>query len=125
MSTQISDEQAVREAVAKFNDAARACDGEALGALLGEGLVYSHSNALLENKAECIAGLLANRLNFEMADGWTVQIYGRCAVVRGHVVAHMVDKNPPTSLKLDMQMVWAHSGDGWQLVARHTAKVPV
>ena len=52
MSTQLSDEQAVREAVANFNHAALACDGEALAALLGEGLVYSHSNALLENKAE-------------------------------------------------------------------------
>ena len=125
MSTQLSDEQAVREAVANFNRAALACDSDALAALLGEGLVYSHSNALLENKAECISGLLGNRLNFVMEDGWTVQIYGRCAVVRGHVVAHMVDKNPPTSIKLDMQMVWAHSGDAWLLVARHTAKVPV
>ena len=125
MSIITSDEQAVREAVARFNHAARTLDAAALAVLLGEGLVYSHSNALLENKAECIAGLLANRLNFEMVDGWTVQLYGRCAVVRGHVIAIMEDKNPPTSLRLDMQMVWAHGADGWQLVARHTAKVPV
>ena len=57
-----SAEQAVRAALARFNAAAKVGDAAALAALLAEDLMYSHSNAKVENKAECIAALVRSRI---------------------------------------------------------------
>ena len=120
-----ADEKAVRESVAKFNAAAVKGDEATLKALVGDGLVYTHSNAKLENKAECIAALVKTKPNFEMKPNWTVQVYGKSAVVHGHMTAHGMTDGKPTETKLDLLMVWVKAGKGWSLVARHTAKLPV
>ena len=125
MSTTISDEQAVRDALAQFNQAARTSNAGALAGLLGEGLVYSHSNALLENKAECIAALVKTKPNFVMQPHSTVQVYGDSAIVHGHMTAHGMTAGKATETKLDLLMVWVKTPNGWSLVARHTAKLPV
>ena len=120
-----ADEKAVRESVAKFNAAAMKGDEAALKALVGDGLVYTHSNGKLENKAECIAALVKTKPNFEMKPHSTVQVYGNSAVVHGHMTAHGMTDGKPTETKLDLLMVWVKAGTGWSLVARHTAKLPV
>src|SRR5262245_23338342 len=76
-----NEEAAVRAAVAQFNAAAKAGDEATLKKLIGDDLMYSHSSAKVGNKAECIAALVKSKPNFVLADGWTVQVYGKSAMV--------------------------------------------
>lgn len=114
-------EKAVRAAVEKFNAAAKAGDAAALDKLIADDLMYSHSNAKVENKAECIAALVKSKIDFKMVDGWTVQVYGNSAMVHGKMHAH----NPAAPVvPLHFMMMWVKKGDAWLLVGRHTARLP-
>ncbi|MCC6539338.1 MAG: nuclear transport factor 2 family protein [Bryobacterales bacterium] len=114
------DEAAVRAAVANLNKAALAGDAATLGKLISEDLMYAHSNAKVENKAECIAALVKAKINFVVEDGLTVKVYGNSAMVHGKMTAH----NGPTKTPLHFMMMWVKDGGAWKLVGRHTAKLP-
>ncbi len=118
------DEKAVRAALAHFNESAHKGDGAALGKLLSADLIYLHSTAKLENKAECIEALVKSKPNFVLDPGVTVKIYGNTAVVHGHMVANGVANGAPTKTPLDFVQVWVKVGKGWQMVARHTSRLP-
>lgn len=115
-----ADDQAVRAAVEQFNDAARKGDEATLNKLLSADLIYGHSNAKIENKAECVAALVKSKPDFRMAPGMHVNIYGNTAVVHGKM--GNLTGNPPT-MQLDVLQVWVKSGAGWHMVARHTARI--
>ena len=118
-----SAEQAVRAALARFNAAAKVGDASALDAVLAPDLMYSHSNAKVENKAECIAALVRSNIDFQQRDDWNVLVYngGTCAMVHGKMVAH----NPgDVIVPLHFMMMWVKIGEEWLLVGRHTAKLP-
>jgi ketosteroid isomerase-like protein len=121
-STILSNEEAaVRDAVERLNAAAREGDAAVLSGLIGEDLMYAHSNAKVESKAECIAALVNSKIDFEMLDGWTVQVYGPSALVHGKTIAH----NPGgVNIPLHFMMMWVKDGGAWKLVGRHTAKLP-
>lgn len=116
-------EQSVRAALARFNAAAKVGDAAALDALLAADLMYAHSNAKVENKAECITALVGSNIDFQLHDGWTVQVYngGTCAMIYGKTDAH----NPGgVVVPLHFMMMWVKSGEDWLLAGRHTAKLP-
>jgi ketosteroid isomerase-like protein len=115
-----SDEAGVRAAVAQFNAAAKAGDQAALAKLLGDDLMYAHSSALVETKAQCIAALVKSKPNFVMVDGWTVNVYGKSAIVHGKMDAH----NATGITKLHFMMMWVKQGNAWKMVGRHTARLP-
>ena len=116
LSTAPAGETAVRAAVNQFNEAAHQGNQATLEKLLASGLVYGHSSAKIENKAECVAALVKSKPNFVLDPGWTVQVYGKSAVVHGKMTA---GQN-----RLDLLQVWVQEGGGWQMVARHTTKLP-
>ncbi len=116
-------EQAVRAALARFNAAAKIGDAAGLDAVLAPDLMYSHSNAKVEDKAECIAALVRSNIDFQIRDGLTVLAYnvGTCAMVHGKMDAH----NPGgVIVPLHFMMMWVKAGEDWLLVGRHTAKLP-
>ena len=119
-----SDEQAVRAAVQQFNDAARKGDEATLNKLLSADLIYTHSSAKLENKAECVAALVTGKPNFQMAGDYHVNLYGNTAVVHGKMIANVMQNGAPAKLDLDLLQVWVKSGKAWQMVARHTTRMP-
>jgi ketosteroid isomerase-like protein len=118
-----SAQQAVRAALARFNAAAKVGDAAALAALLTEDLMYSHSNAKVETKAECIAALVRSNIDFREREAWTIQVYngGTCALVHGKMDAH----NPgDVIVPLHFLMTWVKDGEDWLLAGRHTTKLP-
>ena len=119
-----SDEQAVRAAVQQFNDAARKGDEATLNKMLSPDLIYTHSNAKLENKAECVAALVKSKPTFQMAPDLHVNLYGNTAVVHGKMTALGMQNGAPTRTELDLLQVWVKSGKSWQMVARHTTRLP-
>lgn len=115
------EEAAVRAAVQQFVKAAHAGDEATLNKLIGEDLMYSHSSALVENKAQCIVALVKSKPNFQLHDGWTVQVYGKSAMVHGKMTAH--NANGQTT-PLHFMMMWVKDGNAWKMVGRHTARLP-
>jgi ketosteroid isomerase-like protein len=118
-----SAEHAVRAVLARFNAAAKVGDAAALSALLTEDLMYSHSNAKVENKAECIAALVRSNIDFREREGVTIQVYngGTCAMVHGKMDAY----NPgDVIVPLHFLMMWVNNGEEWLMAGRHTTKLP-
>ena len=119
-----ADQKAVLSAVDQFNQAAKAGDTAALEKLLSPDLIYGHSNAKIENKAECIAALGQSKPDFRVSPGATVNIYGNTAVVHGKMTAHLVQNGTPNQIPLDFIQVWVKQGNRWVMVARHTTRLP-
>ncbi len=117
-------EQEVRGAVAAFNEAARNADEATLDRLLSEDLFYGHSNALMEDKAVCIAHLLRGRIDFQDEPGSTVQVYGNTAVFHTKAKAHNPKPDGVVIVPLDIAQVWVKGDSGWRMVARHTTRLP-
>ncbi|MBM3740648.1 MAG: nuclear transport factor 2 family protein [Acidobacteria bacterium] len=117
-------EQEVRAAVAEFNRAAREGDGPALDAMLGDELFYGHSNALMESKVVCIDHLLRGRIDFRDEPGSEVQIHGNTGIFHGRTMAHNPKPDGVVVVPLDMVQVWVRRDGRWQMVARHTTRLP-
>jgi ketosteroid isomerase-like protein len=112
--------KAVEASVSAFNAAAAAGDQATLEKLLHDDLVFDHSNGRRENKAECIAAIVKGKPRYEHSDQ-KVTIYGATAIVRNKAVAHTATSGV---LQLGMIQVWVKSGKGWQMVSRHTVRLP-
>ncbi len=117
---QSADEASVRAAHEAFLTAAKAGDAAGLEKVLAEGLQYSHSNGKLETKKEAIAALVKSKGNFEV-HSQTIHVYGKSATVRARITAHGANGDIP----LTMLQVWVKNGKTWQMVERHTTRVPV
>jgi ketosteroid isomerase-like protein len=114
-----TDEAAVRAAHDAFLKAARAGDRAALNRIFADGLQYSHSSAKLENKQQAIDALVKNKGNFEV-HSQTIHVYGNTATIRAKVTAHGATGDIP----LTMLQVWVKNGGSWQMVERHTTRIP-
>src|SRR5688572_18228097 len=114
-----ADEAAVRAAHAAFVKAAKDGDRAALGKIFADGLQYSHSNTKLENKQEAIDALVKSKGNFEV-HSQTIHVYGNAATIRAKMTAHNATGDTP----LTMLQVWVKNGRDWQMVERHTTRIP-
>lgn len=114
-----ADEAAVKAAHAAFVAAAKAGDAAALGKIFADGLQYSHSNTLLETKAQAIAALVKSKGNFEVHEQ-TVHVYGKAATIRAKVTAH----NAAGDIPLTILQVWVKNGKDWQMMERQTTRIP-
>jgi RecJ-like exonuclease len=114
-----ADEAAVRSAHAAFVKAAKEGDRAALEKLLASGLQYSHSNTKLENKQEAVDALVKAKGNFEV-HSQTIHVYGNAATIRAKMTAHNATGDTP----LTMLQVWVKNGNQWQMVERHTTRIP-
>lgn len=118
-SAETADEAAVRAAHEAFVKAAKAGDGATLNKLLADGVQYSHSNTKLENKQEAVAALVKSKGNFEV-HSQTIHVYGKAATIRAKVTA----RNPAGDIPLTMLQVWVKNGNQWQMIERHTTRIP-
>jgi ketosteroid isomerase-like protein len=116
-------ESAVRAALDQFNKAAAAGDEATLNKLIGDELMYSHSNAKVETKAECVAALVKSKPNFVLDGEPSIHVYGQAASVHGKMTAHIVQNGAPTKIPLHFLMVWNRKGGAWVMVARHTTRL--
>ena len=114
-----ADEAAVKAAHYAYIEACKKGDASALVALFADGLQYSHSNTLLETKAQAIAALVKSKGNFEVHEQ-TVHVYGKAATIRAKMTAHGANGDIP----LTMLQVWVKNGKDWQMIERHTTRIP-
>lgn len=114
-----ADEAAVRAAHDAFLKAARAGDAAGLSKVLADGLQYSHSNTKLETKQEAIDALVKSKGNFQIHEQ-KIHVYGKAATIR----AKMTARNPAGDIHLTMLQVWIKNGNQWQMIERHTTRIP-
>lgn len=114
-----ADEAKVRASHDAFLKAAKAGDGSALEKLFADGLQYSHSNGKLETKREAIDALVKSKGNFDV-HSQTIHVYGNTATIRAKMTAH----NATGDIPLTMLQVWVKNGGAWQMVERHTTRIP-
>jgi hypothetical protein len=119
-----TDQKTVRAAVEQFNTAAQEGNRAVLDKLLASDVIYGHSNAKIENKQEAVDALAKGKPHFEWKGNYTVNVYGKTAVVHGLAVAHLMTNGKANDVPLDIMQVWVNGGKGWTMVARHTTRRP-
>jgi ketosteroid isomerase-like protein len=102
-------------------------DAAALGRLLGDDLVYTHSSNLHQDKAALIESLKGDT-RYDAIDfhDLKVRVYGNTALVVGDVDFHdaSISTGAKTISRLNVLHVLVKGAQGWQIVARQATKYP-
>ena len=123
-------EQAAIDDVLKAEDARGQAiaqkDWAALGRILGDDFVYTHSTGKRETKDDWIAGL--QKLDRAVVrENLSVQVFDDVALVSGTSVyryAEPFNGDSHFGSLLDALQVWVKRAGAWQLVANHNVKLP-
>lgn len=116
-------EDMIMKCVQDFATAVLKKDKATLTKLMADDVMYSHSNALLETKAQALAAFEKAKYEKFEYKAQTIHIYGNTAVVRGDVEILNTASNP-APLKLNIMQVWVKGKSGWQMVARQSTRLP-
>ena len=121
-SAKPDDEKAVLAAEKQYAEAMVKRDVAVLEKLLGDDLSYTHSNVLMETKADVIKGITSGRTNYKAIEFKTTKVrqYGN-TVVTNH---EMIFAQPARTNRVFVTMVWAKQGGGWQMVQRQATRLP-
>jgi ketosteroid isomerase-like protein len=116
-------EKEVSAAMDAWHHAMLKGDAAALDKLYHKDLVYTHSSAKNEDKAEAIknataAGSVAKSIDLHVA---STRIYGNTALVKG---TGDFTSAAGALTHLDFLMVWLKDPQGWQLIGRQATKLP-
>jgi ketosteroid isomerase-like protein len=118
-------EKEVLAAMEAYKQAMMKKDRAALGKLLSDDLVYTHSSNLHQDKAAVIASLDGNTvveaIDFKSPQ---IRIYGNTALVKGDVDFRNNAGGVVTVSKLNVLHVLVKGPQGWQLVARQATRYP-
>jgi len=92
-------------------------DTAALRNMLTNDLVYLHSNALQEDKAEHIGAIVSGRLVYQKMtrEQTNVRRYGRTALVNGIVQVSGILNGTPFDVRLAYSAVYRKKGGRWRL----------
>jgi len=118
-------EQEVRAAEDARFRAMVAGDAAALGRLLSDQLVYTHSNARVDTKTSLIEAITSKRSNYQKIERpeEAIRVYGDAAVVAGQARIELGGPSPRT-LNLRYTDVWVKAAAGWQMVAWQSTPIP-
>ena len=101
-------------------------DETTLDAVLADDLIYTHSTARVETKAEFIGNVTSGRtryVSFER-DDVNIRDYGDTAVVTGHAKLHVTTGNQDLEFRVRFLDIYCKLNDRWQMVAWQSTKVP-
>ena len=117
------DEKDILARLAVWKQAALQADATTLGKLFHKDLMYSHNTAKIENKEQAIAGAISPATKTKAIDyhDLTTHIYGTTAVMYGQFDITTAAGNLN---HLHVLIVWLKGPQGWQMVARHSVKLP-
>jgi hypothetical protein len=121
-----SPDMAVKKAVEELRAATVAKDKAKLDALTMAQLSYSHSSAVLQDKAKFIDGVMTRKANLKSLE-WpemTVQIVGVNGIVRHLWVSESELDGKVTNTKIGVMQVWQKQDADWKLLARASWKLP-
>jgi ketosteroid isomerase-like protein len=102
-------------------------DVATLNELLADDMIYTHSNAIVDNKKSYIEGILSKRWAYFGAERpeENIQVFGDSARVLGHV--RLTLKNPDGSsrtVNARFLNLWIKRQNKWQMVAWQSTPIP-
>ncbi|MBK9168753.1 MAG: nuclear transport factor 2 family protein [Bryobacterales bacterium] len=119
-------EDALRKAEEEFGAALARMDYAALDKILADDMIYTHSNGVVDDKAQFIASLKDGTRKYESIKihEFTVRPYGNTAAVAAKVT--MVITARGTTAPRDMRYLrfWAKKRGQWQLVGHQSVTLP-
>jgi len=119
-----SAEKDVLTAIESWKQAALHGDAAALNRSYHDGLLYTHSNGMTQNKATAVAAETAANGVYKGVDmrDLEVHVYGDTAIVEYKLdLTHFAGD----VAHLHEIMVWVKDPQGWRMLARHATKLPV
>jgi ketosteroid isomerase-like protein len=101
-------------------------DYDALGKLLADDLLYTHSTAVTDTKAEYLAALRSGKYRYKAArtEGVTVRVHGTIAILNGRGFIQVDVDGVPKSLAYIFVSVWVRTPAGWQMTALQSTAAP-
>jgi len=121
------DPAAVKEVLAASDALKQAMmkkDAAGLQKYLHEDLTYSHSSALLQNKADVVKATMgATTIEAMDLSDLTVRVYGTTALIRANVDMRNSTGGKSTTSHINVLFVWLKGPGGWQLVGRQATQV--
>jgi hypothetical protein len=101
-------------------------DYEALGRLLADDLLYTHSTAVTDTKAEYLAALRGGKYRYRAArrEGTSVRVHDTIAIVNGRSFLEVDVDGVPKSLANVFVNVWVRTPAGWQMTAWQSTPLP-
>lgn len=113
-----SAEEIIKANLDKFDAAAKAGDAATLNALLADEIIFGHSSAKFENKAEAVAALVKNKPTYTHRDV-KIRTYGN-----NTVLVNMNMHIEPQGFDINVLQVWIKKGKEWQMVSRQSTRLP-
>ncbi len=118
--------EAVKEAeLARFK-AQMGGDWTALDALLGNELVYVHSNTQVDTKTSYVESMRSGALKYTsiVPRDMTVRVYGDTAIITAAAHITAVSNGQGIDNHLRYTDVWVKRGGRWQMVSWQSTRIP-
>ena len=101
-------------------------DLDALAAMFHDDLVYTHSSAVVDDKASYLEALRSGKTRYRSAKRFEerVRFAGDTALVTGRAEMEAEINGNPKSLRLRFLNVWMKTPAGWKFLAWHSCSLP-
>ena len=104
-----------------------AADTSELNALLADDLIYTHSNAVVDNKKSYVDGIVGGRWAYSAAarPEENIEVFGDCARVTGHVRLTLKNADGSTrQVNGRFLNLWLKRDGKWQMAAWQSTPIP-
>ena len=126
LNAQAQDSQTILASEARRFEAMTQADTARLRPMLADDLVYVHSNAMKENKAEHLSAIASRKLVYKKMERQdaAVRFYGKTALVNGTIKVQGILNNNAFEVNLIYLAVYRKKRGIWQLVNWQSTKIP-
>lgn len=99
---------------------------DSLNVLLHEDIQYVHSNAWRETKSEVIDNIKTDHLTYRKVtvESASANAFSNTVVVNGRALFEVALDGRPIDIHLDYTEIYLYSEDRWQLISRHSCRIP-
>lgn len=101
-------------------------DFATLDKLLADGLIYTHSSGLVEDKAAYVGSMKSGKLKYETLNEEGVKVipYGDAAIVHAQVKMSGINNGQPFNVSAVLTHVWVKQGGAWKLASHQATRLP-
>jgi Domain of unknown function (DUF4440) len=119
-------EQDVRQAERDRFAAMVKADAGALDRLLAPELIYTHSNAQIQDKAGFIGDIKSGAIKYLSVDpsDTSVRVFGSAAIVTGAAALHVIQNGTDLDIKIRYTNTQINRNGSWQMVAWEATRLP-
>jgi ketosteroid isomerase-like protein len=116
---------AVKQADKDWGTGVTKPDFALLEKVLGDDLIYTHSNGNTDTKKTYIESLKSGKAKyFEVThESMEVRMYGKFALLTGKISVKVLSNGQPTPMKMSILHVYEKRKGQWQLIAHQSARL--